>query len=498
MANEPRTFVVERHSIDFIPQAERHGSPFSLFTLWFAANMQITTVVTGALAVILGLSLGWALVAVVVGNLLGGIFMALHSAQGPRMGIPQMIQSRAQFGFYGAILPLVLVLILYIGFFASSAVLGGQALAAWTGITVTPSIIIVSAVCMLLAVFGYDLIHRYEGVTSVLFLLGFLYLTIRIFTNHTLGKVTSAPSFSLGTFLLVISVMATWQITYGPYVADYSRYLPQQTRISTSFWWTYAGSVISSIWMMALGCIAAVVALSQIQNNSVGFIVQQAAAGIGGIIFFLIILGIIAANVLNLYGIFLTTTTTIDGLSRFRSSLGSRLGFVLGAAIVGTAVAVLGQGNFVQNYSNFLLFLLYFLIPWSAINLVDFYLLRHETYDIDAIFDPDGIYKRVNWRAFAAYFIAIVVEIPFMSSSFYTGPLVASLSGADITWIVGLIVSSVSYYLLMRSQVAVLPKERLPREDLLSPAKARKCNKQIKSKQVKQLLSCLACLLFIS
>ena len=130
MAQETRPFVVEHHSIDYIPESERHGSAFSLFTLWFAANMQVTTVVTGALAVILGLPLGWALVAVVVGNALGGIFMALHSAQGPTMGIPQMIQSRAQFGFYGAILPLVLVILMYLGFFASSAVLGGQALAA--------------------------------------------------------------------------------------------------------------------------------------------------------------------------------------------------------------------------------------------------------------------------------------------------------------------------------------------------------------------------------
>lgn len=100
MANETRTSLVEQHSIDFIPETERHGSVFSLFTLWFAANMQITTVVTGALAVVIGLPLVWALVAIVVGNLLGGVVMALHSAQGPRMGIPQMVQSRAQFGFY--------------------------------------------------------------------------------------------------------------------------------------------------------------------------------------------------------------------------------------------------------------------------------------------------------------------------------------------------------------------------------------------------------------
>ena len=95
---------VERRSIDYIPPEERHGKPRSLFNIWFAANMQVTAAVTGALAVLIaGLSLPWALLAIVIGNLIGVVFMAAHSAQGPKLGIPQMIQSRAQFGFYGAI-----------------------------------------------------------------------------------------------------------------------------------------------------------------------------------------------------------------------------------------------------------------------------------------------------------------------------------------------------------------------------------------------------------
>ncbi|HLI07364.1 MAG TPA: cytosine permease [Ktedonobacteraceae bacterium] len=456
MANETRTSLVEQHSIDFIPEAERHGSVFSLFTLWFAANMQITTVVTGALAVIIGLPLIWALVAIVVGNILGGVVMALHSAQGPRMGIPQMIQSRAQFGFYGAILPLVLVILLYIGFFASSGVLGGQALSAWTGMSVTPAIIIVSAICTVLAIFGYDLIHRYEGIVSVLFLVGFLYLSIRLLASSGLGKAFSTgSSFSLGTFLLVVSVIATWQITYGPYVADYSRYLPSNTPISTSFWWTYGGSVISSIWMMAFGSIAYAVAGSTFENDSVHFIVGQSGNSLvlGGIIYLLIVLGIIAANVLNIYGMFMTTTTAIS-LPHFRASTRNRILFILAAAIVGTAVAVLGQGNFINNYTNFLLFLLYFIIPWSAINLVDFYLLRHEHYDIAAIFNPHGIYGAVNWRALLAYVVAIVLELPFISTTLYTGPLVSYLGGADISWIIGLIVASILYFILMKPVVA--------------------------------------------
>ena len=119
---------VERRSIEYIPPEERHGKPRSLFNIWFASNMQVTAAVTGALAVIIGLSLPWALLAIVIGNLVGVAFMAAHSAQGPKLGIPQMIQSRAQFGFYGAILPLILVLLMYVGFFATSAVLGRRPL----------------------------------------------------------------------------------------------------------------------------------------------------------------------------------------------------------------------------------------------------------------------------------------------------------------------------------------------------------------------------------
>ena len=110
---------IERRSIDYIPASERHGSPRRLFFIWFGANMQVTAAATGAIAVLIGLSLPWALLALLIGNLFGVTFMAAHSAQGPKLGIPQMIQSRAQFGFYGAIVPLVLVLLMYVGYFAA-------------------------------------------------------------------------------------------------------------------------------------------------------------------------------------------------------------------------------------------------------------------------------------------------------------------------------------------------------------------------------------------
>ncbi len=117
----------ERRTIDVVPDDERHGTPRSQFTLWFGANMQITAIVDGALAVVFGADALWAIIGLLIGNVFGGAVMALHSAQGPRMGLPQMISSRAQFGVKGAVIPLVLVILMYLGFAATGTVLAGQA-----------------------------------------------------------------------------------------------------------------------------------------------------------------------------------------------------------------------------------------------------------------------------------------------------------------------------------------------------------------------------------
>jgi nucleobase:cation symporter-1, NCS1 family len=111
--------LIESRSIDYIPDTERHGSLSSQFTLWISANLQVTAIVTGALAVVLGGDVFWSLVALLIGQVIGGAVMALHGAQGPQLGLPQMISSRVQFGVYGAMIPIVLVCLMYVGFSAS-------------------------------------------------------------------------------------------------------------------------------------------------------------------------------------------------------------------------------------------------------------------------------------------------------------------------------------------------------------------------------------------
>src|SRR6476469_4114260 len=91
---------VEVRSIDYVPLSERHGKLWHLGPLWFMGNAQIATLAVGVVGVEAGGNLFWSLVAILAGVLTGTFFMVFHSAQGPQLGLPQMIQSRDPRGLH--------------------------------------------------------------------------------------------------------------------------------------------------------------------------------------------------------------------------------------------------------------------------------------------------------------------------------------------------------------------------------------------------------------
>jgi NCS1 family nucleobase:cation symporter-1 len=94
--------------------------------------------------------------------------------------------------------------------------------------------------------------------------------------------------------------------------------------------------------------------------------------------------------------------------------------------------------------------LLYVFIPWTAINLTDYYLIKRGNYDVPSFFTPRGIYGGYLWRGIIAYLLAIAAEVPFIDQTFYTGPLVKPLGGIDISWVVGCAAGIVFYLIAIR------------------------------------------------
>src|SRR5271170_2909032 len=167
-ANREHATQLEISTIQPIGLDQRHGTARDLFTVWFGSNIMLLTVVTGGLAVTaFKLPFAAAILALVVGNTVGAIFMALHAAQGPTLGVPQMVQTRGQFGSMGSLLVVGIVIIMYVGFLASNLVLCGESLASLVpGMTETPGIVAVGFISVIAAIYGYDLIHAYTRLMS--------------------------------------------------------------------------------------------------------------------------------------------------------------------------------------------------------------------------------------------------------------------------------------------------------------------------------------------
>ena len=166
--NAPPSRYVETRHIDHIPAGARHGKPWHQFAFWFGSNVNMFNVVVGAVVVSIGLTFSESLIAIAVGTLIGALLIALHATQGPRLGVPQTIQSRGQFGFYGSAFIFPAVLLINVGFIAAELVIQAQAMSGVTSVLTIPQWIVILAVpSVVVGIFGYRWIHRVMQATAL-------------------------------------------------------------------------------------------------------------------------------------------------------------------------------------------------------------------------------------------------------------------------------------------------------------------------------------------
>ena len=452
MSNLEHSMRLEITTIQAIPLDQRHGKAADLFTIWFGSNVMLLTVVTGGLAVtVFELPFWWAVFGLAVGNLIGAVFMALHAAQGPTLGVPQMVQTRGQFGSIGALVVVGIVIVMYVGFLSSNIVLAGEALSSLRpGWTDTPGILLVGVLGVVATIFGYDLIHAYTRVMSYISGAVLLLATGWIVLVHGLPEdFLTHNALNASGLMGAISVAALWQIAYAPYVSDYSRYMPADTGSAPAFWASYWGCSLGSLLPMLLG---AIVGLAVPKGTALVHGLAELTGSIAPLVLIVFSIGIAAANAMNLYCGALSTLTF--GQTLFPAwSPGPKARTVVTLILFAIALtgAILSLDSFIANYEAFIVLLLYVLVPWTAINLVDYYLLQHGKYDVPSFFRQDGgIYGRVNVPAVTCYFAGILVQLPFMASSLYTGLVARAMGGTDLSWIVGLLVTAPLYYGLAR------------------------------------------------
>jgi purine-cytosine permease-like protein len=252
--------------------------------------------------------------------------------------------------------------------------------------------------------------------------------------------------------------------------------MPRDTRPRSIIAAVFFGASGSAIWLIALGAW-----LATRLNISDGLVGLQksgdnVAAPLGSITAFLSATALLATMGMNAYGGMLTVLTGIDSFKTIRTSRVWRAATVLVLAVIwyaiGQSISTSGSDTAVSAVLNSLTLMLYLLVPWTALNLVDFFFVRRGHYAITDIFRPDGVYGAWGWRGLTAYFVGFAAEIPFMvlppiAGFSYTGYFPNHVTnGVDYSWVVGLLVSGLVYLVLSRSldlkseQAAIAASER--------------------------------------
>jgi len=227
--------------------------------------------------------------------------------------------------------------------------------------------------------------------------------------------------------------------------------LPRDVGVRESFWWTYLGAFIGGTWMMLVGTLAAAAAPGLDVAAAMEYAADQALAGLGKVLLLSALLGLVTISALNFYGASLTLLSVADTVQPLRCTVGKRVASLAVAFVASCAIALSSSSDFMGRFEDYLAVLLYLFTPWTAINLIDFYVVRKGHYSIREIFNPAGMYGRWNWRGLIAYLGGFVAMIPFFSTGMYTGVVARALGGADIAMLIGLPVSAGIYLALCRS-----------------------------------------------
>jgi NCS1 family nucleobase:cation symporter-1 len=445
---------IEAHGMEPIPESARYGSVTRLFTVWFTPNLVPAAFFIGTLVTLEFLKLGFvtAILAIVVGNVLGSAIVGLLSTMGPKTGMAQLPLARLPFG-KSIVLPGLLNWFSTIGWDGINSLFG--ALAITLLIPAIPfwlALVVIVACQGALGIFGYEAIHQFEKYAAIALAIMFVVLTIAIAGK---GDTSATDGLSgldqVGAFIAYVAIVASFVLAWSLYASDYSRYLPVDTSPSRVFWYTLLGMALASAWLEILGLLVAGQATGGESSDTIFTILGGSGNIIAMLAMVAIAVGTVAVNAMNDY----TGSLSLQ-------AAGLRIKRIYSAAIV----AVLGflftlylnaQSDFAGNFTNFLLFISYWITPFVGVVLADWW-LRGRHADARRLVDfrtlPTGV------AALVALVVGFLVGIPFQNSELgyeWGGPFnwvtATYLHGADLAYYVGGIVAAVVYWLGTRQSM---------------------------------------------
>jgi putative hydroxymethylpyrimidine transporter CytX len=378
-----------------VPIERRRLSGLDLAVLWGDLSVGLLVLVTGALLVP-ALGFPRALLAIVVGSLLGCVPLAVVGLAGEREGVPSMVLFRPVLGLRGSFLPSALNLLQLIGWtavefwamgqvanVASRELFGLDAPTLWLAV--------VALLCTTLAVGGPVLVVRrwLERFGIYVLLCAAAWITVRTLALGDLGAIWRGPGEGGMPFWLAVDLVVVMPVSWLPLVADYDRFARPGTH---AFAGTYLGYLVGNVWFYALGALLVLAAGATADVLGIG----DAIAGVagGGLLLLALLVGESDNAFANLY----SSAVSIQNVAPDAPQRWLVLG--LGAAAFGLALTLS-----MERYELFLLLIGSIFVPLFGVFAADWLVLSGGRYGEERLFAPTG----VRWLAFVPWLVGFVL-----------------------------------------------------------------------------------------
>ncbi len=451
------------HSIEPIPERDKDSTGPQQMWIWAGANIAPINWALGALGIVLKLGLLETIAVIVIGNIIGCAIFAAFTVMGHKTGVNQMVLCRSAFGRRGAYLPSALMFLMTLGWIGVNtyfpvkiavAILGQFGIGdTWVTNLVVCTVVMVLQV--VIGLYGFYAIRTFEKYTVPITAAIMVLMSILAWSRPGVvnwGHTTSLPP---GAHLAMLSLLMTaigvgWGISWVTWASDYSRFVPRTESSSSVFWYSYVGMLVPTVWLAILGATVA----SVTQDTDPAKMVSAVFGGAMSVLVLLMVLhGPIATNILNVYSAALAALSMGVRLSR--------TAMALIAGVVGYVVTIyfVFQPSFAKAFDNWMISLLLWMSPWAGVVLADFFIKRRGQIDVDQLYrEPEqSAYGDINWAGIVAFIAGLIagwsVEDGLVGA--LQGPISTKLlGGADLSWLVGIVVAGGLYLALSRQTVA--------------------------------------------
>jgi purine-cytosine permease-like protein len=304
---------------------------------------------------------------------------------------------------------------------------------------------------MIVPLLGHATISKILRYLAYVFIVFFAVLAAFTFNRLHLSTFHVKPaSFAVWTTALVL-LISVGGLGWTENGNDYSRYLPRNTKSSSTFWSATLGGAIPSIILEILGVLAYTITTKSVGIAQIG-VPQSFPSWFVTPFLIFAIFQLLAINTIDMYSSGVTLQALGLPVKRW------------GAVIIDTVVCavvtgiILFHGNFYADFSGFLLYIVVWLSAWFGILITD-YLLRGGRYNSLSLRSArDGLYWRnggIHWPAIIAQVVGMVAALLWINAAFdvpaYTGPIsnhFPGLHGGDFSWALGILVGAGVYWAL--------------------------------------------------